>query len=102
VKVGDKIFCNKDYLIDSEILFKKNKYYEIIDVYYVSDYKEHFGGFFTKRHNNLIPSMWVSVQSEDDNLHRNFSMIEMSLNYIWEFFNHKEVLNKKLKKIRLS
>ena len=46
--------------------------------------------------------MWVSVQSEDDNLHRNFSMIEMSLNYIWEFFNHKEVLNKKLKKIRLS
>ena len=48
MKVGDKIFCNKDYLIDSEILFKKNKYYEIIDVYYVSDYKEHFGGFFTK------------------------------------------------------
>ena len=99
MKHGDKVLCINSYnngFGQRNSFFLVGNYYKVVMVYYVSDYKNHFGG--RHKDGNCLPSTWIRVENADGRV-RDFSLIRMEvLNYFNDYFaGIKELRKRKLK-----
>ena len=102
MKVGDIVLCTKDYVTNNRILYKKGQKYTINNIYFIDDYKTHFGFFYDAKR-MYIPTKWIIINTQEINIERHFSMDKIHpMNYFWDFFIHtKKLRNLKLKELDL-
>jgi hypothetical protein len=108
MKVGDKVLCKKDFslLQNDEILFHKDRFYEITKIFFVDNCEEHFGisfcGLVEQKdfEKGFKNSYWFEIFNENGRV-RHFSLTKMlDLNYFNEYFySTKETRKNNLLKI---
>lgn len=98
MNVGDSILCKTDFVFRDMNLFYEGEYYLIRSIFYVDDYKEHFGSFWVMA--SYVPSYWVEVCGYNG-LVRQFSLIRVcDFNYFYDYFKSvSELRRDKLVKI---
>jgi hypothetical protein len=109
MKVGDKVLCKKDVLWNEdnpykEIIFHKNQFYQIKKIWFVNDYKKHYGSFWNfiniEAKNDLKDSYWVEIINEYGRI-LHYSLTKMHNIYYFNeyFYSTKETRKNNLLKI---
>ena len=105
MRIGEKILCKKNFNDNYyRPIFRKNVFYTITKILYISNYKKHFGPELWRRMSEeekkiYVSSYWIEISDSENT--RQFSLIRMGeCNYFYEhFYSTKELRKNNLLKI---
>lgn len=112
MKVGDKVYCKRDFHWNDHILYQKDYSYLIEEMWYTNDYEKYHGFYWRHISDDnkilFIPSYWVAVcgapSDSDKRAVRHLSLTKMGkCYYLYDYFySIAEMRRNKLKKIEVK